>query len=172
MEQKYRIGILKFILLLRMENLTEKFTALFKSLCDEDVEYVLTGDFAIVLHGALRLTEDIDLFIRNSEENLVKLRNALNKVFADESIAEITVTELESYAVIRYGTPDDFFIDIISNIGEKFSFEDLIFQEIDFNGIKIKLASPETLYKMKERTFRAVDQDDLLFLRDKIRNKK
>ncbi|NUM69716.1 MAG: nucleotidyltransferase [Ignavibacteriaceae bacterium] len=172
MEQKYRIGILKFILLLRMEKLTEKFTALFKSLCDEDVEYVLTGDFAIVLHGALRFTGDIDLFIRNSEENLVRLRTALNNVFADESIAEITVTELKSYAVIRYGTPDDFFIDIISNIGEKFSFEDLIFQEIDFNGIKIKLASPDTLYKMKERTFRAVDQDDLLFLRDKIRNKK
>ncbi len=152
-----------------MQNLTDKFFAVFKSLSDQKVDYVLVGGFAVVLHGATRLTEDIDLFIKNDEMNLQKLRKALSLVFADESIEEITGTELNNYAVIRYGTPDDFFIDIIANIGEKFSYEDLKFEEVEFKGIKVRIASPETLYKMKERTFRAADQDDLLFLKDKIK---
>lgn len=152
-----------------MQNLTDKFFTVLNSLSYLKVDYVLVGEFALVLHGALKFTQYLEFIVKNDELNLEKLRKALSLVFADESIKEITGIELNNYAVIRYGTPDDFFIDIIANIGEKFSYEDLKFEEVEFNGIKVRIASPETLYKMKERTFRAVDQDDLLFLKDKIK---
>jgi len=35
------------------------------------------------------------------------------------------LTPIPRYAVIRYGTPDDFYIDFIGRIGEVFSFKDI-----------------------------------------------
>jgi hypothetical protein len=93
-------------------------------------------------------------------------------VFHDESINEITSKELASYPVIRYGSVEDFNIDLIASLGESFSFADLVIEEIILNGQKIKIASPESLYKMKEKTYRAVDQADLVFLKKIIEERK
>ncbi len=153
-----------------MNNLTEKFLSVLNALQKEKVDYVLIGGFAIVLHGSTRFTEDLDLFVRTTEENIEKLRKALHSVFHDESIEEITGSEIKNYAVIRYGTTEDFYIDIIGKLGEAFVFEDISYKEIVMEGIKIRLATAESLYKLKEKTFRAIDQDDLLFLSEKIRN--
>lgn len=155
-----------------MNNQTEKFLSILSALQKEGVDYVLIGGFAVVLHGSPRFTEDIDLFIRNNESNLEKLRTALKQVFKDQSIDEITVPEIEQYAVIRYGTTDDFYIDIIGNIGEAFSFDDIKSEWIEVQGTKIRIATLESLYKLKEKTYRAVDQADLLFLAERIRNKR
>jgi len=155
-----------------LNNQTEKFLAVLDALQKEGVDYVLIGGFAVVLHGSPRFTEDIDLFIRNNESNLEKLRTALKHVFNDPSIDEITVPEIKQYAVIRYGTTDDFYIDIIGNLGEAFSFDDIKSEEIDVRGTKVRIATLESLYKLKEKTYRAVDQSDLLFLAERLRNNK
>ncbi len=147
----------------------DKFLSVLSALEIEGVEYVLIGGFAVLLHGSPRVTEDLDVFIRTNENNLNKLRKALRRVFSDESIDEITSPELKQYAVIRYGTPEDFYIDIISNIGEAFTFDDIKSEEIEVDGTKIKIATLESLYRMKEKTYRAVDQVDLLFLAEKMR---
>lgn len=155
-----------------MNNQTKKFLDVLAALQKEGVDYILIGGFAVVLHGSPRFTEDIDLFIRNNESNLEKLRIALKQVFNDQSIDEITVPEIKQYAVIRYGTSDNFYIDIIGNIGEAFSFDDIKSEEINVKGTKVRIATLESLYKLKENTYRAVDQADLLFLAERIRNKK
>jgi len=154
-----------------VNNLTEKFLSVLNALQQEGVDYVLIGGFAVVLHGSPRFTEDIDIFIRNTEKNIEKLRKALNTVFQDDSISEITSQEIQNYAVIRYGTTEDFYIDIIGNIGEKFSYDDILSEEIVVEGVKIKIATIESLYKLKEKTYRAIDQNDLLFLAEKLKRK-
>ncbi|NUN10288.1 MAG: nucleotidyltransferase [Ignavibacteriaceae bacterium] len=154
-----------------MNNQTKKFLEVLDALQKEAVDYVLIGGFAVVLHGYLRFTEGVELFIRNNDSNLEKLRAALKQVFKDQSIDEITVPEIEQYAVIRYGTTDDFYIDIIGNIGEAFSLDDIKSEEIEVQGTKVRIATLESLYKLKEKTYRAVDQADLLFLAERIRNK-
>lgn len=154
-----------------MKNNKEIFLSVLDSLQKENVEYVLIGGFAIVLHGSSRFTEDIDIFIKNNENNINKLRKALNFVFNDNSIEEITLSEINKYAVIRYGANNDIFIDIIGRLGEAFSFEDISIEEITVDGINVKIASLESLYKLKEKTYRAVDQDDLLFITEKLKRK-
>jgi predicted nucleotidyltransferase len=154
------------------ETLFEKFVEILAALGETGVEYCLVGGFAVVLHGGNRLTNDLDVFITTSESNLTKLRKALSAVFHDESINEITSKELASYPVIRYGSVEDFNIDLIASLGESFSFADLVIEEIILNGQKIKIASPESLYKMKEKTYRAVDQADLVFLKKIIEERK
>ena len=41
------------------------------------LEYVLIGAAAMGFHGLVRATEDLDLFIRATAENIEKLRSAL-----------------------------------------------------------------------------------------------
>ena len=93
-----------------------------------EVEYVLIGGLAINLHGFARNTEDIDLFINATENNIERVQKSLMEVFNDNEIFEITLDELNKYAVIRYGSNEGFYIDLISKIGTEFKFEDLGFE--------------------------------------------
>ena len=142
------------------------FIKVLKALDEQNVDYILIGGVAVILHGFGRLTGDIDLFLKNNKENINKLKKALNSIFNDPAIEEITINELQKYPVIRYGTPDGFYIDITTNIGEMFSFEDLEYEIVEYKGIKIKLGTPETLLKMKKDTLRHKDKVDSLFLKE------
>lgn len=155
-----------------MENQFENFTNVLKSFDEFRVEYILIGGVALVLHGMERLTRDVDIFIKNETENIERLRNALHSVFQDDSIEEITVSELSKYSVIRYGTPMGFNIDLLTKIGQKFSFEDLRFEIITHRNIAIRIATPETLLKLKKDTIREQDKIDSFFLKELIHSKK
>ncbi len=78
-------------------NLFEKLLQIADALEREKVEYILIGGFAVILYGLPRLTQDLDLFINNTTDNVQSLRTALNQVFQDQSIEEITVEELDRY---------------------------------------------------------------------------
>jgi len=45
-----------------------------------EVEFVVIGDYAVVFHGHVRLTKDIDLFIHRSEENAHRIVTAFNEL--------------------------------------------------------------------------------------------
>ncbi len=150
----------------------DRFLAVLSALAEEGVDYILIGGFAVALHGSGRTTEDIDILIRNKEENVAKLRKALNSVFNDSSIQEITTSELKNYPVIRFIGDEKVYIDIIANLGEAFSIENIQYEEVELDGVTIRLATAESLFRMKEKTYRAVDLQDLTFLSDKIKNEK
>ena len=149
-----------------------EFIKVFKAFDEHKVEYILIGGVAVILHGYGRLTGDIDLFLKNKKENINKLKKALNSIFDDPSIEEITLNELHKYPVIRYGTPNGFYIDIITQIGNTFSYEDLEYEIFEYQGIKIKVGTPETLYKLKKDTFRPKDKSDAIFLKELIKEKR
>lgn len=81
------------------------FIQVFAAFDKHEVDYILIGGVAVVLHGMERLTRDIDIFVKMAPENIDKLRKALHAAFDDTSIEEITLSELQKYPVIRYGTP-------------------------------------------------------------------
>ncbi len=137
-----------------MINIFSKFIELMTVLHKNDVDYILIGGMAINLHGFARNTEDIDIFINPTKENVKRFRESLYNVFRDNDIDEITIEELKKYPIIRYGTEYGFSIDVISQIGEKFFFKDLNYIIKILDGIEIKYADLETLYKLKENTYR------------------
>jgi len=141
-------------------DLIEKFFQVIEQFEQEKVEYVLIGGLAVVLHGFPRFTQDIDIFVRPTEENVAKIRKALQKLFNDTSIEEITSEELDKYPVIRYGTPEGFNIDLIGRIGEAFGFDDMRYQEVVLEGHAVRLATPESLLQLKENTMREIDLPD------------
>lgn len=151
-------------------NVFENFIELIRTLENEKVEYVLIGGFAIILHGFVRATQDVDLFVNPTEENIEQLRSSLKRLYKDNSIDEITLSELQKYPVIRYGTDLGFYIDIIIAIGEKFSYNDLESETIELESCKVRIATPKTLYRLKKNTHREIDQLDIKFLEAKIKN--
>jgi hypothetical protein len=155
-----------------MPNQFQRFLAVIEALNQFDVEYVLVGGVAVILHGLERLTREIAIFIKAIPENVHRLKKALHSIFNDPSIDEITAEDLESYAVIRYGTPNGFYIDIMTQLGETFSFQDLEYETIAYGTVKIKIATPETLFKMKNDSLRLQDKADALFLQDMIHQRR
>jgi len=143
----------------------DKFISILNSLEKNKVDYVLIGGFALILQGIFRATQDIDLFIRNESENIELLRKSLFENFNDDSINEITSEELSKYPVIRFGTELGFSIDILVNIGEEFKFEDIEYELITLDNLNVRVVTPETLYKLKEKTYREIDKHDLIFLK-------
>ncbi len=154
------------------ENLFNRFWEVIDALEKEQVDYILIGGFAMVLYGMPRATQDIDIFIENREENVDRLQKALFKLFNDKNVFEITHSELNKNDVIRFGTEEGFYIDVLSKLGDTFSFEDLKYEETTVEDHKIKIATIDTLYKMKEKTLRAIDKSDLLFLEQLMKDKK
>ncbi|MCC6550936.1 MAG: nucleotidyltransferase [Ignavibacteriaceae bacterium] len=148
-----------------------KFLEVLKALEDKQVDYVLVGGYAVILHGSQRTTTDLDIFIRTTDENLHRFREALKSVFNEQSIEEITVSELKEYSVLRFISQEEITIDIISNLGEMFSIDDLVFEDILVDGNMIRVASLETLYKLKQNTYRPIDQEDSLFISEMLKKK-
>jgi hypothetical protein len=65
-----------------LSDMAEAFVALMKALQRHDVEYLLVGGMAINLHGLVRATEDIDLFVRPTPDNIGRLKAAATALFS------------------------------------------------------------------------------------------
>ena len=139
------------------------------SLDAERVEYVLVGGQAVNLHGILRFTDDVDLFVSPTPENIERLQRALRRVWADPSIDDIRSEDLTGeYAVVRYGTPDEFYIDLVARLGEAFTFADVEAMWVERGGVRVHLATPRMLYRMKKDTVRPLDRADAADLKAKF----
>ncbi len=144
-----------------------KFIELMIALEKNGADYMLVGEMAINLHGYNRNTGDIDIFIRPTFENLHKVKTALYEVIKDDSIDEITFDDLNRYVVIRTGSPNNFYIDIIGRIGDAYKYEELSYVFFELDGIKIKVADADSLIKLKSKTYREIDKADIIFLQFK-----
>jgi hypothetical protein len=141
---------------------------LFQQLAANRVAYALIGGVALALWGLVRITEDLDLFVEPSEENVSRLRAALLAVWGDPEIEKIRASDLVGeYAVVRYGPPEsELVIDILGHIGEAWHWGDLEVTEIEVEGVPVKVATPRTLYRMKRHSLRLQDQADALVLEE------
>jgi hypothetical protein len=144
---------------------------LFRAFQTHGLEYVLIGATAMGLHGLIRATEDVDILIRASPENVERLRAALREAYAgDPNVEKITTADLlGDYPAVRYFPPSgDLFFDVMVRLGEAASFETVEAQTLDLEGINVRVATPRALYRLKKGTMRALDQQDALALRHKF----
>src|SRR6185437_10071288 len=90
------------------------------------LEYVIIGAAAMGFHDVVRATEDLDLFIRATPENIERLRSALRQAYdGDEQVNEISSADLlGDYPAIRYFPPTgDLYFDVLTRLGEVANFE-------------------------------------------------
>lgn len=136
----------------------------------EGVRYAIFGGVALNLHGLARSTEDLDLFIAPEEGNVARLRRALHSVFDDPDIDEIRAEDLlGQYPAVQYVPPEGgFHVDVLTRLGEAFSFQDLEVQRVPFEGLEVSVVTPRTLYEMKKETVRDLDRGDAARLRQEF----
>jgi hypothetical protein len=147
----------------------ETVQALFKALAREGVQYDLVGAVALDVLGIGRLTQDIDLFVRPAPANIERLRRALGSVWKDPSIGDIAAEDLAgAYPVVQYVAPDGTQIDLLSRLGDAFSFDDLRSTTYAYGDVDVVVATPETLYAMKRDTLRLQDKADAQKLKEKF----
>ena len=141
-----------------------------KALEREQVRYVLIGGVALNLHGLARATQDIDLVLALDHENVERAKAALRSVFADPDIDDISAADLAGeHPVIRYVPPQEpFVIDLIARWGDAFRYEDLEAEEHLIEGVRVRVASPRTLYRMKKDTVRPTDRYDAQALSERF----
>jgi len=74
-----------------------------------------------------------------------------------------------AYGVVRYGPPNErLTVDLITHLGDAFRYEDLEARNVAWEGVMVRVATPETLYRMKRGTIRLQDRADAAQLREKF----
>jgi hypothetical protein len=136
------------------------------------VRYAIVGAVAMNLHGLVRATEIIDFFIAPEAANVDSLKAALKDVFDDPDVEEISTAELiGEYPSVRYTPPEQtFYLDILTRLGEAFTFADLETERKPIGSELATVVTPETLYRMKRvraprDTVRLKDKADAEMLR-------
>lgn len=136
----------------------------------EGVSYAIFGATALNLHGLARSTEDVDLFIAPTRDNVERLKQALRSVFDDPSIDDITAEDLlGDYPAIQYIPPDGtFHLDLLTRLGSAFTFQDLEVIRAPFGDLTVNVVSALTLYRMKRDTVRLKDRADAALLKERF----
>ncbi len=129
-----------------------------KLLNKENIHYIIVGGWAVILHGYLRTTYDIDILVKKSRDNIEKLRKAL-KNLTWGIIEEISTEEILSKPFTIVG--DQPRVDIITQAG-KIDYDNIKNKVLTINveGIKIPYIDIDTLIKMKN-TGRLSDKEDI-----------
>jgi hypothetical protein len=139
---------------------------------DEGLEYVLVGAAALGFHGIVRATEDLDLFIRATEDNVERLKRAFRRAYADDPhVDEITSDDLlGEYPAVRYYPPSgDLYFDVMTRLGDAVAYDDIETEIKTIEGVRVRVASPRALYSLKRNTVRPLDRQDAEALRQQFK---
>ncbi len=131
--------------------------------------YVVIGGMAMVVHGFNRGTEDIDLLVDRTVENIARLREALS-ILPDNAVKDVRDTDIAEYGVVRVA--DEVVVDLMASAcGIDFDAAEADIEWRDIEGVRIPFASPKLLLRTKQ-TVREKDEIDRLYLRRILSNPK
>ena len=149
----------------------ERVREVLAALEQQGVNYVVCGAVALNLLGLPRATEDLDLFIRATAENVERLRAALREAYeGDPHIDEISSADLlGEYPAVRYYPPTgDLYFDVITRLGDAARFETVDAEVKELEGTRVSVATPAALYRLKKGTVRPLDRQDAAALRERF----
>ena len=150
------------------------FEEIFRELNRRKIDYVVVGGVAVVLHGVVRLTADLDLMVHLKEKNLAKFVDVMNELgykpkvpvkaesFIDPENRRMWIEE-KNMRVFSFYHPKKgiMLIDIFVN-------EPMPYDKIRQNAVKMKMGnlliptvSIEDLVKLKEISGRPQDLADI-----------
>jgi len=150
------------------------FLPLFKSLNDANVQYIVVGGIATILHGYVRATADIDLVVDLQTEEATKVITVLTEAgyvpkvpvqaieFADASKREQWIND-KGMQVFSMYQPDNPLLTIDLFVKQPIPYSKLYKHSVtmEVEGINIKVCSIDDLIKMKKIAGRPKDLVDI-----------
>ena len=142
----------------------ETFESLLVKLARSGVDYLVVGGVAVCLNGFVRTTQDLDILVEASPENLQRLLTCLAD-FGEGFARELSPADfpLEEGAV---RVIEDFTLDLFTLLRSR-AYADFIgtARSVEVDGISIRYLSPEALIDLKSPSIREKDQFDAASLR-------
>jgi hypothetical protein len=143
----------------------------------EDIPFAVVGGYAVAIHGVARGTFDLDIITQLDEENLLRIESALQSINYKSTIpisAKELANNLEHYKMVKHLVAWNF----VNLARQRESLDILITEDIrdcaifqaqtDFG--KLPVISIEDLIRIKSKTQRSQDLEDVIALR-KIQEK-
>lgn len=156
----------------RRMTMEPSFEKLLVRLAEAGVEFVVVGGVAVTLHGYVRLTEDVDILIRRTSENIMRILDSL-AAYGEGFARELTLDDFgdEEGAIRIVEETEQSQIDIFTRMSG-LRFEDVVTDADTFaiGRRKILYASKATLLRLKESSTREKDRLDAAALRQLIAN--
>ena len=151
-----------------------QFTPIFALLNEAQVRYVVVGGIAVILHGYVRLTADVDLVIDLHREEAQKALRALSGYgfrprvpvdpmqFADTDQRTRWIEE-KGMEVFSFYHPDNPALTVDLFVRHPIPFETLWSRSVLMNlgGVEVRVCSIEDLIEMKRRSGRLKDLADI-----------
>lgn len=151
-----------------------QFEKVFAALNDADVRYVVVGGVAVVLHGYLRLTMDLDLMVDLDPEQAARAITALTDAglrprvpadpmgFADPETRRDWV-ENRNLVVFTLDDPDDPLHPVDVFVTHPIPFEDVWDRSalVDVGSTSVRIPSIDDLIALKRGTGRSKDEIDI-----------
>jgi len=129
------------------------------------VKYIVVGGFAVIQHGFLRNTGDIDLLVEDSPDNQARTKRAL-EILPDKAVRELGDDDLRNYVVVR--VCDEVVVDLMMMAcGISYLEAEREIEVFTISGVPIPFASAKLLLRTKQ-THREKDVEDRMFLEAKI----
>ena len=151
----------------------------FRKFNNKQLDYVIVGGVALVLHGVVRLTADLDLVVALERGNLLVLLEAMDELgyrprvpvqpedLLDPEIRESWIHDknMEVFSFYDPGKPLAL-VDII--IHETISYQEIRRNAVDIavDGLLAPVASVDDLIKLKKIAGRPQDLEDIKFLEE------
>jgi hypothetical protein len=146
---------------------------IFAVLADEHVRYIAVGAVALIAHGVVRATEDVDIIPGPDADNLMRLAGAIRSLDGrprGEPDTPVTVDLLSRDANIRFDTEAGQ-LDVLSSEQYRRLFSELDGRalETEVDGVPIRVVSRNDLIRLKAGSGRdrdLLDIGDLLALEE------
>lgn len=143
--------------------LNPDFRDILLAFCEEKVEFMVVGGYAMAFHGYVRATGDIDLWIRCSTENAQKVWRALQKFGAP--LFDLTLEDLQTPGIVFQIGIVPSRIDVLTQIsGVEFDDAWQERQQVNIERMQIPVIGKSELLTNKKSTGRAKDNTDVLWL--------
>ena len=140
----------------------DDFRDFIQALNDNNVEYILVGGYAVILHGYRRVTGDMNIWVNRTEGNYSKLTKAFSQF-------GLPVFDMDAQKFLDADTADVFSfgrppvsIDIITKL-KGVEFDDAFSKAMQFdeNGLSIRFIHLNNLIEAKKAAGRHKDLDDI-----------
>lgn len=140
----------------------DDFRDFIKALNENNVDYLLVGGYAVILHGYRRTTGDLDVWVNTTVTNLQKLRAAfLQFGLPTNNLNEKNFLENNSIDVFSYGRAP-VSIDVMKevkglNFEAAFEASEIFIEK----GLRIRYINYQSLLIAKKSSGRYKDLDDI-----------
>jgi hypothetical protein len=140
----------------------DDFKEFIQALNDNNVEYILVGGYAVILHGYRRVTGVLDIWVNRTKGNYSKL----GKAFSQFGLPVFDMTEkkfldVKAADVFSFGRPP-ISINILTKL-KGVEFGDAFYRSMQFdeNGLMIRFIHLNNLTEAKKAAGRYKDLDDI-----------